>query len=276
MTDRTAEPGDDVRNVLDVVARLRGENGCPWDREQTLQSLKPFLLEEAYELLDTIDADDPPRHKDELGDVLLQVLLQSQIRKEEGAFTFEDVARHLAEKLIRRHPHVFGDVKAGTSEDVIRNWEAIKKTEKGVAAGDASVLDGLPRHLPALQRAQKVQSRASRVGFDWSRTDEVMAKVDEELRELKSAMADGDAVAVQEEIGDLLFSIVNLCRFQKIHAEEALDRTVQKFMRRFRHVEKSVEASGRRLTDCSLEELDVFWNEAKVNEARQAPPAPRA
>jgi len=257
-----------VRKLLKVVGRLRGEGGCPWDREQTLETLKRYLIEESYELLDAVESGDPDRHREELGDVLLQVALHAQIRKEERRFDFDDVAASLAAKLIRRHPHVFGRTVARDSAAVLRNWERIKADEK--AGGRRSVVEGVPRHLPALQRAQRIQSKVARVGFDWSRVDEVMEKVEEELAELRQAMARGDVRFVKEEIGDPLFTLVNLSRFQKIEAEDALELTIAKFLRRFQAVEDLVFQSGRRLGDCSLAELDAYWEEVKKEIRREA------
>jgi len=253
-----------MQRLLEVVARLRGPDGCPWDREQTLDTLRPYLVEESYELLEALDANDPLRHKDELGDVLLQVVLQSRIREEEGAFCLDDVAHTLCDKLIRRHPHVFGDVDVADADEVIRNWEAIKADEKG--SGPGSVLDGVPRELPALHRAQRVQSRASRVGFDWADKRDVLGKVDEELGELKDALGQGDGPRVRDEIGDLLFSIVNLCRFERIHAEEALRQTIAKFSRRFVEIEKRVREEGRTLETLTLAEMDRHWDAIKREE----------
>ncbi len=256
-------PGSGIERLLEVVARLRGPGGCPWDRAQTLATLKPFLIEECYELLDAIDGEDPAHHAEELGDVLLQVVLQCQLRAEEGAFGFDAVAQRLADKLVRRHPHVFGDAQADTPAEVVRNWEAIKSTERG---GRRSLLDGLPRHLPALLKAQKVQARAARVGFDWKQVEDVLAKVDEELAEVRAALAAGEAAKVREEVGDLLFAVVNLGRFQAVDTEAALEDTVAKFRRRFAVIEERVHAAGKELTGCSLEELDGHWNAAKAAE----------
>lgn len=246
--------------LLDVVARLRGEGGCPWDREQTLESLKPYLIEEAYELIDAIDSGDPERHAEELGDVLLQVAIQSRIREEEGVFAFEEVADRLADKLIRRHPHVFGEVVVRDSAEVLQNWEAIKATEQ---AGDRSIVEGVPRHLPALQKAQRVQSRVARVGFDWERADEVLDKVEEEIGEIRRAAKSGVRREVREELGDLLFSLVNLCRFESVDAEATLQEAVEKFSRRFQEVERRVWAEGRTTADCTLDELEAHWQVAK-------------
>jgi tetrapyrrole methylase family protein / MazG family protein len=262
-----------IDRLLDIVARLRGEGGCPWDRKQTLETLKPYLIEESYEVLDAIDSGDPGHHAEELGDVLLQVVLQSRIREEQGEFAFDDVAEHIAEKLVRRHPHVFGDVTVSGPDEVVRNWEAIKAEEKADGKGESrsSAVDGVPRHLPSLRRAHRIQSRAARVGFDWTEVDDVMAKVEEELAEIHEAMAGGDMAKVKEEIGDLLFAVVNLSRFQKIHAGDALDETISKFVRRFQYVEQAIRDEGRELTDCTLEEMDRHWDAAKEEERVEQP-----
>jgi MazG family protein len=254
-----------IQRLLEVMARLRGPGGCPWDREQTLQSLKPYCIEEAYEVLDAIDGGDPAKHCDELGDLLLQVVFQSQLRLEEGAFTFDDVATAIANKLVRRHPHVFGDVAVSGSDEVLRNWDEIKKKEKGAAgASSPSVLSDLPKALPALARAQEIQKRAARVGFDWPDPLPVLDKIEEEIRELRAALAAGDAAGIHEETGDLLFSVVNLARKLKVHSEEALHSTTGKFVRRFLEVERAAAAEGRDLKTCTLAELDRYWNDAKA------------
>lgn len=254
-----------VGRLLSVVSRLRGEGGCPWDRKQTLDSLKPYLIEECYELIDAIDDGIPEQHMDELGDVLLQIALQSEIRSEQGMFCFDDVANGLADKLIRRHPHVFSDVKADTAAEVVRNWERIKAEERAEEE-PRSLVDGIPRHLPALQRAQKIQSRVARVGFDWDDVRDVVGKVEEELLECREALEDNDHEHLKEELGDLLFATVNLSRFQGINAEEALEAGIKKFAIRFEAVEQRVLASGRALEDCTLEVLDAEWNAVKLAE----------
>lgn len=252
----------ETARLLAIVARLRAKDGCPWDREQTLDSLKPYLLEECYELLEAVDAGDADAHREELGDVLLQIALHTQIRGEEGRFSFEDVARVLSDKLVRRHPHVFGDVAVADSREVVKNWDAIKATEKR-AATRTSLLDGVPKHLPALQRAQRLQSRASRAGFDWPDVSGVLDKVEEEVDEIREAAAAGDPARVEEELGDLLFSLVNLCRFQHVNAEDALRKTTGKFARRFHEIERRLQAEGKSLKDVTLAELDRHWDAAK-------------
>ncbi len=256
-----------VDDLLAIMARLRAQDGCPWDAEQTLQSLKPFLIEECYEVVDAIDSGDPGQHLEELGDVLLQIVFQAQLRAEEGAFRFQDVVDVISAKLIRRHPHVFGDTKAATSGEVIRNWDAIKAGEKG-AEKPRSAVDGVPRSLPALQRAQQIQSRAARVGFDWAATEDVVAKIEEELAEVKAALAAGDEEKVGDEIGDLLFSVVNLSRFRKLHAEQMLERTIKKFIRRFQEVEAGARVLGKKPGEMSLAELDALWEAAKRREKK--------
>ena len=254
-----------IDQVLDIMRKLRDpKGGCPWDREQNLDSLKPFLIEECYELIDAIDSGDVEKHKDELGDMLLQIVFQVQLRQEAGQFGFDDICTVLAEKLIRRHPHVFADVKVTGSKDVLTKWEEIKNKEK--KTGKRSVVDGVPKHLPALMKAHQVQSRAARVGFDWSAIHDVMAKLEEELEETKEAIRSGDREAIAEEIGDLLFSVVNLSRFQKLHAEELLAATVRKFSRRFQAVEALALEAGKHMSNCSLPELDAFWNAVKQAE----------
>lgn len=254
-----------VKRLYDVMKRLRAPGGCPWDREQTLQSLKPCLLEETYELLEAMDSADLALHVEELGDVLLQVVFQCAIREEEGLFTLDDVAATLTEKLVRRHPHVFGDVAVKSSSQVLANWEAIKQTEKGKPA-DRSAIDGVPAALPALLKAQRIQSKASRVGFDWEDATGATEKIEEELSELKEAVASGNKQHMTEEMGDLLFSVVNYCRFIGVDAESALEGTSKKFSRRFREVERRVRTQGRSLKECTLAEMDAIWEAVKEGE----------
>lgn len=251
-----------IDRLLHVVDRLRGEGGCPWDREQTLETLKPYLVEECYEVLDALDGGNPDDHAEELGDVLLQIAMHARIRSETSVFTFDDVAHRIADKLIHRHPHVFGNVEVADSDEVRANWEQIKAKEKK----DASILAGIPRHLPALQKAQRLQSRAARVGFDWDKVHDVVAKIDEELAETREAMKQGDAKHLAEELGDLLFSVVNLARYVDINAEEALRQTCDKFIRRFKGVEQRVKDKGQILHECGLETLDAHWDAVKSEE----------
>ncbi len=267
--------------VVEVMAALRAQNGCPWDRKQTHESLKPYLLEETYEVLETIDQRDSQKLKEELGDVLLQVLFHSQIAAEAGTFTMDDVLDTLTEKLIRRHPHVFGkDGQAGSltnGEQVLSQWEEIKQAERNATGSTGSALDGVPKTLPALLRAYQTQARAARVGFDWPHNDagldQIFGKVAEEVDELKNALAQAQAEPAQNqpggqaeseaELGDILFSLVNLARFVKVNPEEALRQSTNRFIDRFHLVEAQAAEKGRSLKDMTLAEMDELWEEAK-------------
>jgi tetrapyrrole methylase family protein / MazG family protein len=257
--------GKPIDQLLSIMQRLRAPDGCPWDREQTLDSLKKNLVEETYEVIDAIEQGDRSGLREELGDLLLQIVFQSQICSEEGAFDFQDVAAAISDKLVRRHPHVFGETQVKDAEEVLKNWEQIKRIEKGDAQPRSTVA-GIPRHLPALHKAQQIQSRVARVGFDWRETKDVLAKIEEELAEIKMALAEESEARVRDEIGDLLFAVVNLTRFMGHEAEEVLNQTILKFTRRFQFIEDRVHAQERSLTDCTLEELENFWQEAKVKE----------
>ena len=244
----------------EIIAALRAENGCPWDRKQTHRSLRPHLIEEAYELLDAIESGDPGSLKEELGDLLLQVYLHAQIAREEGRFTIDDVAESIIGKIIHRHPHVFGDERAESAGEVLERWEELKQKEK---PDRSSILEGLPRGLPALLRAFRMQQRVSRVGFDWERIEDAAAKLDEEVAELKEALASSDRARIEDEAGDVLFSMVNLLRFLEVNPEEALRGTVEKFGRRFMAIERRAGEEGRRLQDMSIEEMERLWQEEK-------------
>ncbi|MGC1480614.1 MAG: nucleoside triphosphate pyrophosphohydrolase [Chthoniobacterales bacterium] len=248
-----------------IVARLRGPGGCPWDQEQTHGSLKPGLIEECYEVVDAIDAGDDANLREELGDLLLQVVFHAQLSEERAAFDLDAVAREIGEKLVRRHPHVFGD-EAGNIADaaeVLVRWEELKRAEKGERT---SAIDGVPNSLPGLMRAQKVQKKAARVGFDWPEATEVLARIDDELREARDAIESGAPDQVREEVGDLLFTVVNLSRKLGFDSEETMNGATAKFSRRFRAVEAAVRASGRGVEDCRLEELDAAWDLVKRTE----------
>ena len=247
--------------LTDIMGQLRSPSGCPWDREQNHQSLKPYLMEEAYEVLEAIDLNDDDEMKEELGDLLLQVVFHAQIASEEKRFTIEDVAGAIADKLIRRHPHVFGDVQADTPDEVIKNWETIKAGEK--PGSRTSLLDGVPKHLPALFKARRLQEKAAKVGFEWDHIDEVAQKVHEETQELVEARQTGQTKHIREEFGDLLFSLVNLARFLDICPEEALTQTNRKFQTRFQYIETELTKIGRTPQEASLEEMDVLWEKAK-------------
>ncbi len=252
----------DFKDLLKIMERLRSENGCPWDREQTHESLRIYLIEETYEVLEALDAKDIGKFCNELGDLLLQIVFHAQIAKERGDFQIEDVITEVCSKLVSRHPHIFGDVKADTSEQVLVNWEAIKKKEKKLKS-QTGVLKDVPKNLPALMRSYKVQQKAAQVGFDWDDIKDVFSKVDEELNELKEAYNSKDAQRITDELGDTLFSIVNLARFLNVQPELALTGTVNKFIRRFEYVEKQSLKQGKKLEEMSLAEMDKLWNEAK-------------
>jgi tetrapyrrole methylase family protein / MazG family protein len=247
-----------------IIADLRGPNGCPWDKKQTHESLKKYLIEEAYELIEAINNEDIDHMVEELGDVLLQVMLHAQIGEDDGYFTIEDVVEGISEKMVRRHPHVFGNVEAETEEEVLTNWQEIKQQEKGIT--QQSLLEGIGKGLPNLLKAKELQKEAAKVGFDWPDITPVLDKVKEELVELQEAKQSGHQEEVELEYGDLLFALVNVARHYEIDPEEALFKTNQKFSRRFGYIEEKVAASGRSFSDYTLEELDAFWVEAKRNE----------
>ena len=242
------------------MEKLRSPDGCPWDREQTHESLKPYLLEEAYEVLETLDENDFDGLREELGDLLLQVIFHAQLAKEENRFTILDVLTTINGKLIRRHPHVFGQTKINTAEEQRVNWKHIKKDE-----GKKSVLDGVPKQLPALLRAHRIQEKAATVGFDWKEKEKVWEKVEEETEELKKAIHSKKQKAIKEEFGDLLFALVNFSRFIRINPEEALREAVEKFIYRFQALEKTMEKEGKKLENATLEEMDAVWERIKKN-----------
>jgi tetrapyrrole methylase family protein/MazG family protein len=252
--------------LLQIMQRLRSPRGCPWDREQTHRTLRQHLVEETYEVLDAIEAGNHAALREELGDLLLQIVFHAQLAREAKHFNFDDVAGAIADKLVHRHPHVFGGKKLKTSDQVLQQWEVIKQGEK---AGSSSILHNLPRALPALMKAEKVQKKVARVGFDWHNVKDVVAKVEEELHELKHAMATGNRKNFEEELGDLLFATVNLARYEGLQAEDLLHRTIRKFTKRFQQVERAVHKQGRRLEDCTLEELDALWEKAKRRTRRR-------
>ncbi len=254
---------DYVQELVAIMARLRGDDGCPWDREQDHESLKEFLAEEAAELFDAIDDQDDEGMREELGDVLLQVVFHAQIAAEQQRFDFQDVARAVCEKLVRRHPHVFADSDVDNADAVLKQWDAIKKTEKPDDEARKSALGGVPRSLPALHRAHKIQKKAAKVGFDWPSVDGVIAKIEEELAEVREAVAAGDEQHLADEIGDLLFAVVNLSRYRRHLAENLLHSTIAKFERRFAFVEEQLQKQGLAPEDTDLETMDEMWNEAK-------------
>ena len=265
------------RDLVGVVARLRSPEGCPWDVKQTHESLKPFLLEEAYEVLEALDTQDPRHLREELGDLLLQILLHAHIKSEEQAFDIEDVIADLTHKLIRRHPHVFtaqsDEAPKLDSEQVVKQWEAIKRAERSTQSD--SILAGIPASLPSLLRAHQIQKRASRTGFDWETSEQVLEKLDEELKELRAAAShlpvsepsvQQPNAAVEHELGDVLFTIVNMARFLRINPEEALRKANNRFIARFQYMERHATPEGRALQEMTALEWDTLWEAAKSQE----------
>jgi len=252
-------PEDSFSKLCEIVAQLRAPGGCPWDQEQTHQSLLPALIEEAYEVAGALRAKDDANFREELGDLLLLVVMHAEIAREADRFKIDNVIADVTEKLIRRHPHVFGKSNARDSGAVLKQWESIKRAEKT----GRHYLDGLPAALPALMRAQKAQSKAARVNFDWSELRDVIAKIEEELAETKWAIASQDRQAIEDEIGDLLFAVVNLTRKCNLDAESALQSATDKFVARFNRIEDELHAQGKRLGDVDLAELDQIWNRVK-------------
>jgi MazG family protein len=250
------------QRLCEIVAQLRAPGGCPWDREQTNESLLPALIEEAYEVTGAVRAKDDANFREELGDLLLLIVMHTEIAHEAGRFEIDSVISEVSEKLIRRHPHVFGGSDARDSGAVLKQWERIKHEEKKANGGH--YLDGLPAALPGLMRAQKAQSKAARVNFDWTELRDVVAKVEEELGEAKAAIESQDRQAIENEIGDLLFAAVNLARKCKLDAESALQRATDKFVGRFNRLEDELKSRGKKLGDVKLEELDAIWDQVKM------------
>lgn len=253
----------DIVKLTELMAKLRSPGGCPWDREQTLESLVPFIIEEAYEVVSAIDTGEKDAVKEELGDLLFQVVFASRIMEEEGEFALGDVIDGSVEKMVRRHPHVFGDTTAETSKEVLKHWAEIKEAEK---KKDTGRLAGVPEAMPALLRAHKVSQKAAKAGFDWKDVREVLGKVEEEVGEFKAAVTRTDAAGMEEELGDLLFTIVNAARFVEVNPEDALRKTIGKFIRRFRHIEKEMAEKGVDLGSASIDEMEELWEEAKAGE----------
>ncbi|MDI6728002.1 MAG: nucleoside triphosphate pyrophosphohydrolase [Thermodesulfovibrionales bacterium] len=251
---------NNFQKLLDIMSALRSENGCPWDKEQTRESLKPFLIEETYEVLEALDEDDPEKIKEELGDLLFQIVFHCQMAKERGEFDIDDVIKKISDKMIARHPHVFGEEKFETSEEVVKQWEERKREEGKLME---SILEGIPKELPSLLRAQRLQARAARVGFDWKRVEDVMEKLDEELKEFGAALKSKSQKEIEDELGDVFFVLVNVSRFVGVNPEDALRKTISKFISRFRYIEMKAADAGKRLSDMTLEEMDALWDEAK-------------
>jgi MazG family protein len=263
--------GTQLVSLLSLMARLRGEGGCPWDREQTRDSLKPYLIEEAYEVVQAIEEGSRDHIVEELGDLLLQIVFHCQLGSEAGEFTMADVIAVLSAKMTRRHPHVFGESVVAGAREALAQWERIKRDEAISHGGQASSLDGVPASLPALLRAQRLQTKAARVGFDWARWEDAWRKVQEEIGEVQEALGTGDDDRVADEFGDLLFSMVNVARLRGMDAEDCLRRAAGKFTQRFRKVEAEMVAGGRTLTEASSEDLDRAWEAVKAQESSDRP-----
>jgi len=258
--------------LVNVMARLRAPGGCPWDREQTYESLAPYLLEEAFESFDAIQEageGKPENLREELGDLLLQIIFHAQIGEELGDFTIEDVCRTITEKMILRHPHVFGDKNFETATDVLSNWDDLKKAERAVTKKEEkakdSILDEVPLAFPALIEANKLSKKAAKVGFDWENIEQIFNKLSEEIDELKAEITGNETKRIEEEIGDLLFAVVNLARRLDAEPETALKKTNRKFRRRFKFIETALKKQGKSLEETNLEEMDALWNEAKTD-----------
>jgi MazG family protein len=262
----TQSPGVLFERLLEIMSRLRGSGGCPWDREQTRTSLKPFLIEEAYEVLEAIESGPATALEEELGDLLFQVIFHAQLAAELGEFTMADVLRRLVDKMTTRHPHVFGDVSVDTPREALAQWEAIKQREARESGVPRSVIDGVPRALPSLIRAQRITSKAARVNFDWPDAGAAWIKVEEECREAGAALAGGDRARIEEELGDVLFSVVNVARLASIDADEALRAAIEKFRRRFTEMEGELLAKGMSVGSVSQEELERSWEAVKAQE----------
>jgi len=265
MDERSGRIGERLAALHQVMAQLRAPDGCPWDRAQTLDTLRGYLLEETYELLEAIDSGDVAAHREELGDLLFQAVFQAAIREEQGEFDLGDAADGIREKLLRRHPHVFGDgPKHDTADQVRKAWEEIKRDEKK----ERATLDGVPETLPALLRAVRIGEKAAQVGFDWPDPSGVRQKVDEELGELDAAIAAGDMAHAQDELGDLLFALCNYARHLKLMPEDALRGTIRRFLARFAEVERALRARGQKPSDVDLDQLEALWQQAKRDLAR--------
>lgn len=252
------------QDLVELMKRLRGPGGCPWDREQKYSDLKPYVIEEAYEVVDAIDRDDRESLKEEIGDLLLEAVFLAEIAREEGSFEIDDSITAIHDKLVRRHPHVFGDTRAESADAVVTNWERLKEAER--KKEDKSVLSGVPQSLPAMLKALRLTDKAARVGFDWRKTEDVFEKLEEEVNELKEAIGGKDPKEIENELGDLLFTLANVARRLKVNPEEALQATNRKFTDRFHAIEAELRSSGRTFDDATLEEMDAMWDRAKERE----------
>lgn len=255
----------DLKKLIDIMSALRGDKGCPWDKEQTRDSLKPFLLEETYEVLEALDEGDSEKIKEELGDLLFQIVFHCQLAKERNEFDINDVIEKISRKMLNRHPHVFGKTKFKSKEHFRKYWDEEKKRE---GKKRESILEGVPKALPSLLRAHKLQKKAARVGFDWEKTEDVFEKMNEELKEFRRALKSKKQLEIEDELGDIFFMLVNISRFVGVNPEDALRKTISKFISRFRYIEMKAADKKRNLSDMTLEQIDALWDEAKEREGK--------
>jgi tetrapyrrole methylase family protein/MazG family protein len=253
---------EEFENLVKIVRTLRSENGCPWDKEQNLFSIKNLFIEEAFELLDALDRQDIANIREELGDVLFHTVFHSVMAEDEGRFNIDEVLAEVSSKLVRRHPHVFGTTSVSDSEEVIANWDEIKKEEKKAKRAE-SILGDIPAAYPSVMRALKIQEKVRKVGFDWEKPEDCMAKMDEEVDEFKEAFAEGDMGKMEHELGDVLFSVINMARFCKVNPDEALRKANDRFIKRFAHIEKQLKEQGSSCEEATLEEMENLWIQAK-------------
>lgn len=257
-----------LKELTQLIKKLRAPEGCPWDRKQKKEDIGKYILEEAYEVIDSLDKSDPRALKEELGDLLFQILFLTEISAEANLFFLEDVMEGIHEKMVRRHPHVFGDTKVTSVQEVKDNWQKIKKKERENKDEEESLFAGIPRSLPSLKRAQKITSAASTCGFDWTNKEGILEKLHEELREFEGALKSGNIKNIEEEIGDILFTMVNISRFLSVDAETALSKTTEKFLQRFSYVTKQLSILGISLEEATLDQMDALWNDAKTKELK--------
>ena len=253
-----------LEDLIALMATLRSENGCPWDKKQTKASIKPYVIEESYEVVEAVDEQDPQKIREELGDLLFQIVFYAQLLSEEDGINLYDIMATVYTKMIRRHPHVFGAVKVENAAEVLVNWEQIKQEEK--KAERSSILEGVPKNLPSLLRAHRIQAKASHVGFEWENLDQILAKLDEEFLELRHAYKQGNIDAIEDEFGDVLFVLVSIARFLEINPDDALKKAITKFTRRFTAIEQKMKAQGKAWKDMTGAEMDQLWKEAKIKE----------
>ncbi len=258
-------PYKGFQGLLDIMKALRGPGGCPWDREQSKETLKPFVIEEAYEVIEAIDSGNVNDIKEELGDLLLQVVFLAQLAEETGEFKMDDVIQGISDKLVRRHPHVFAGETKETAEEVLKKWESIKIDERKEKAS-SSVLEGVPKQMPALLRAHRITEKASRVGFDWTSIEQVFNKLEQELTEFEEAVREKDRINMEDELGDVIFALVNIGRFLEVNPEEALKKTISKFINRFTHIEEGLKKQEVDIRDAGFDEMEKLWIEAKAFE----------